>query len=72
VPNVSDPLGGAYYVEALTDKLERDAEELFAQIAEVGGVVAGARGPAGSSARSPRARRGTSGRSSRTVARSSG
>jgi methylmalonyl-CoA mutase N-terminal domain/subunit len=41
VPNVIDPLGGSYYVEALTDQLERDAEALFAQIDEVGGVVKG-------------------------------
>jgi methylmalonyl-CoA mutase N-terminal domain/subunit len=41
VPNVIDPLGGSYYVEALTDQLEREAEELFAQIAEQGGVVQG-------------------------------
>ena len=41
VPAVSDPLGGSYYVEALTDKLEADAEELFRQIDEQGGVVAG-------------------------------
>ena len=41
VPNVADPLGGSYYVEALTDKLEREAESLFVQIAEVGGVVRG-------------------------------
>jgi methylmalonyl-CoA mutase N-terminal domain/subunit len=41
VPNVVDPLGGSYYVEALTDKLEREAEALFAQIEEVGGVVRG-------------------------------
>lgn len=41
VPNVSDPLGGSWYVEALTDKLERDAEALFAQIEEQGGVVKG-------------------------------
>ncbi len=41
VPNVIDPLGGSYYVEALTDQLERDAEELFEQIDEVGGVVRG-------------------------------
>src|ERR671912_2373294 len=41
VPNVSDPLGGSYYVEALTDQLERDAEELFRQIEAVGGVVHG-------------------------------
>jgi methylmalonyl-CoA mutase N-terminal domain/subunit len=36
-----DPLGGSYYVEALTDQLERDAEAQFAQIAEIGGVVKG-------------------------------
>jgi methylmalonyl-CoA mutase N-terminal domain/subunit len=41
VPNVSDPLGGSWYVEALTDQLERDAEQLFAQIEEQGGVVRG-------------------------------
>jgi methylmalonyl-CoA mutase N-terminal domain/subunit len=41
VPNVADPLGGSYYVEALTDKLEREAEDLFRQIDEVGGVVRG-------------------------------
>jgi methylmalonyl-CoA mutase, N-terminal domain len=41
VPNVIDPLGGSYYVEALTDQLEREAEALFAQIDEAGGVVQG-------------------------------
>jgi methylmalonyl-CoA mutase N-terminal domain/subunit len=41
VPNVIDPLGGSYYVEALTDRLEREAEEVFREIDEVGGVVAG-------------------------------
>ncbi|HEX9562622.1 MAG TPA: methylmalonyl-CoA mutase family protein [Gemmatimonadaceae bacterium] len=41
VPNVIDPLGGSYYVEALTDRLEREAEEMFAEIEEVGGVVPG-------------------------------
>ena len=41
VPNVMDPLGGSYYVEALTDQLEREAEALFEQIAEIGGVVKG-------------------------------
>ncbi len=41
VPNVADPLGGSYYVEALTDKLEAEAEALFAQIDEIGGVVRG-------------------------------
>ena len=41
VPNVIDPLGGSYYIEALTDKLEREAETLFAEIENVGGVVRG-------------------------------
>jgi len=41
VPNVMDPLGGSYYVEALTDQLEREAEALFADIEEIGGVVKG-------------------------------
>jgi methylmalonyl-CoA mutase N-terminal domain/subunit len=41
VPNVIDPLGGSYYVEALTDQLEAEAERLFAQIEEIGGVVKG-------------------------------
>ncbi len=41
VPNVIDPLGGSYYVEALTDQLEREAEALFAEIERVGGVVQG-------------------------------
>ncbi|MBA3670493.1 MAG: methylmalonyl-CoA mutase [Gemmatimonadaceae bacterium] len=41
VPNVMDPLGGSYYVEALTDQLEADAEALFADIGDIGGVVSG-------------------------------
>src|SRR5687768_9801359 len=41
VPNVIDPLGGSYYVEALTDKMERDAEALFEEIDRIGGVVKG-------------------------------
>jgi methylmalonyl-CoA mutase N-terminal domain/subunit len=39
VPNVGDPLGGSYYIEALTDGLEREAEGLFAEIDAQGGVV---------------------------------
>jgi len=39
--NVVDPLGGSYYIEALTDQLEQEAEGLFRQIDEVGGVVRG-------------------------------
>jgi len=41
VPNVIDPLGGSYYVETLTTELEREAEQLFEEIAEIGGVVRG-------------------------------
>jgi methylmalonyl-CoA mutase N-terminal domain/subunit len=40
VANVADPLGGSYYVEALTDAMEREAEGLFAEIDAQGGVVA--------------------------------
>jgi methylmalonyl-CoA mutase, N-terminal domain len=41
VPNVIDPLGGSYYLETLTEQLERDAEALFEEIDAVGGVVPG-------------------------------
>ncbi|MDO8666973.1 MAG: methylmalonyl-CoA mutase family protein, partial [Gemmatimonadales bacterium] len=41
VPNVADPMGGSYYVEALTDKLESEAEASFAEIDKIGGVVRG-------------------------------
>ena len=39
VANASDPLGGSYLVEALTDRLEADAEAIFAHVATLGGVV---------------------------------
>ena len=32
VANVADPLGGSWYVEALTDRIEAQAEEIFQQI----------------------------------------
>jgi methylmalonyl-CoA mutase N-terminal domain/subunit len=41
VPNVIDPLAGSYYVEALTDRMEREAEVLFSEIKDLGGVVRG-------------------------------
>lgn len=41
VPNTIDPLAGSYYVEALTDKLEAEAEEIFGEIDALGGVVPG-------------------------------
>jgi len=36
VPDVVDPLGGSYYVEWLTDRIEELAEGLFARIVELG------------------------------------
>src|SRR3954470_14948851 len=36
VTNVADPLGGSWYVEELTDELERQAEEIFAHLEELG------------------------------------
>jgi methylmalonyl-CoA mutase N-terminal domain/subunit len=47
VANVADPLGGSYFVEALTDAIEVAAEEIFAHLDELGegsildGVYAG-------------------------------
>jgi methylmalonyl-CoA mutase N-terminal domain/subunit len=39
VANTIDPLGGSYFVEALTDRLERQAYEYFRKIDEIGGMV---------------------------------
>jgi methylmalonyl-CoA mutase N-terminal domain/subunit len=39
VTNTIDPLGGAYFVEALTDRLEEQAYAYFAKIDELGGMV---------------------------------
>jgi methylmalonyl-CoA mutase N-terminal domain/subunit len=36
----ADPLGGSYYVEALTDELEARARELLERVDELGGAVA--------------------------------
>ncbi len=36
VANVADPLGGSWYVEQLTDRIEADAERIFEQIKERG------------------------------------
>ena len=41
VANTIDPLAGSYYVEWLTDRLEEDAEQIFSEIDEMGGVVKG-------------------------------
>ncbi len=40
VINSVDPLGGSYFVEALTDKMEKEANAIFDQIDSLGGVVA--------------------------------
>jgi methylmalonyl-CoA mutase, N-terminal domain len=40
VANTIDPLGGSYYVEELTNRLEAEAYEYFDRIRELGGVVA--------------------------------
>jgi len=37
--NTADPLGGSYFVEALTDEMERQAEKYFKQIEALGGVI---------------------------------
>ena len=39
VVNTVDPLGGSYFVEALTDEIEARAYEYFAKIDELGGMV---------------------------------
>jgi methylmalonyl-CoA mutase N-terminal domain/subunit len=39
VTNTVDPLGGSYFVEALTDQMEQRAYEYFTKIDELGGMV---------------------------------
>ncbi len=39
VTNTADPLGGSYFVEALTDRMEEAAYAYFAKIDELGGMV---------------------------------
>lgn len=39
VINTVDPLGGSYFVEALTEKMEKQANEIFDQIDAFGGVI---------------------------------
>ncbi len=41
VHRTADPLGGSWFVEALTDQMESDALDIFAEIDEMGGVVEG-------------------------------
>ncbi len=39
VLNTIDPLGGSYYIESLTDKMEKQANEIFDHIDALGGVI---------------------------------
>jgi methylmalonyl-CoA mutase N-terminal domain/subunit len=39
VTNVADPLGGSWAVEALTDRMEREASDYIRQIDEMGGMI---------------------------------
>jgi methylmalonyl-CoA mutase N-terminal domain/subunit len=39
VASTIDPLGGSYFVESLTDEIERQAEAYFKRIEELGGVI---------------------------------
>ncbi len=43
VTNTVDPLGGSYFVEALTNEMEREANDYFRRIDEQGGVIAAIR-----------------------------
>jgi isobutyryl-CoA mutase large subunit len=36
VPDVADPLGGSYFVEAMTDRIEEQAEAMFSEIERMG------------------------------------
>jgi methylmalonyl-CoA mutase N-terminal domain/subunit len=38
--DTADPLGGAYFIEALTNELEAEARELIERVDELGGAVA--------------------------------
>jgi methylmalonyl-CoA mutase N-terminal domain/subunit len=40
VTDTVDPLGGSYYIESLTDEIEKRADEYLAKIAQIGGAVA--------------------------------
>jgi methylmalonyl-CoA mutase N-terminal domain/subunit len=40
VANTIDPLGGSFYVEAMTDRIEQEASEYISRIDEAGGMIA--------------------------------
>jgi methylmalonyl-CoA mutase N-terminal domain/subunit len=39
VINTVDPLGGSYFVESMTNRMEEEAEQIFAEIDSLGGVI---------------------------------
>jgi methylmalonyl-CoA mutase N-terminal domain/subunit len=39
VPNVADPLGGSYYVEALTNRIEAEVFAILKKVDELGGTI---------------------------------
>jgi methylmalonyl-CoA mutase N-terminal domain/subunit len=39
VANTVDPLGGSFFVEALTDRMEKEAYDYFRRVDELGGVI---------------------------------
>ena len=41
VANVVDPLGGSWFIEGLTDNMEKDANKYFDNIDKIGGVISG-------------------------------
>ena len=40
ITSVADPLGGSYFIEALTSKMEKDAEAIIEEIEMMGGMTA--------------------------------
>lgn len=40
VPDTADPLGGSYYVEWLTNRMEKEAQRYFRKLDKMGGMVA--------------------------------
>src|SRR5262249_46221179 len=39
VTNTVDPLGGSYFIESLTGRMQQEAKQYFAQIAQAGGMI---------------------------------
>ena len=71
IVDTPDPLAGSYFVETLTDEVERLAWEYIDRIDEMGGAVDGDRGRASSRTRSSRRRTSTRSRSTTTSGSSS-